>query len=128
MALLEQGGLSDEELKALREQGEAQISRALAQRGLMDSGLMPGAKAALEGELALAKARARGPYRLALAQQLMGQAQQPTLLGQLIPLALQYGLRGPAGDWWIPPYNPQIPNIVVQGPSVFKPRKGSFSY
>lgn len=112
LATLEQGGLSEEELRALREEGESAIRKGLAQRGLLDSGLLPGAQTKLEGELALAKARARAPFRLALAEQLSRQAQQPTLLGSLIPIVMQYGLRGPGGDWWIPPAGQQ--NVVVQ--------------
>ncbi len=104
LELLRQGGLSEEEIKALREQGESEIGKSLASRGLSDSGLLAGAKAALEGELALARARARGPYRLQLSEMLSRAAQQPTLLSTLIPIVMRYGLRGPGGDWWIPPF------------------------
>lgn len=118
LAELERGGLSPEELAAMREEGQAAISKSLAQRGLLDSGLLPGAQAKLEGELALARARARAPFRLALAEQLSRQAQQPTLLGSLIPLVMQYGLKGPGGDWWIQPYGVQNqPQNVIMQPS-----------
>ncbi len=58
-AILEQGGLSPEELAAMRREGEARIKGALSGRGLLDSGLLPGAQAALEGELALVSVTAR---------------------------------------------------------------------
>lgn len=141
-AILEQGGLSPEELAAMRREGEARIKGALAGRGLLDSGLLPGAQAALEGELALAKARAKAPFQSALAQMLSQQSQQPSLLSSLIPIVMQHGLRGPGGEWWIPPYDPskavslssELPTQPESTPPPpppiwpYKPRKGPFSY
>jgi len=94
-------GLSPEEMAALRQQGESNMRLDLARRGMLDSGLLPGARALLEGELALAKARGRNatPYINLLSQQ----ASQPSFLSQLIPLVLQYGLQNPQGGWYLQP-------------------------
>ncbi len=56
---LQQGGLSPEEVARMRQQGTANLRLNLARRGLLDSGLLPGGVAALEGELALAQAAAK---------------------------------------------------------------------
>lgn len=102
-------GLSPEELGELRRGGTANIRLNLGRRGLLSSGLLPGSLATLERQIGMAQAGAKRetlPYALQLLQ---GQAQQPSLLGSIVPLMLQYGVRSPQGGWWVPPYQTVTP-------------------
>jgi hypothetical protein len=96
-------GFSPEEIARMREQGTANLRLNLARRGLLDSGLLPGGVAALEGELALAQAAAKRGMAPALSSIYLQQAQQPSFLAALVPLLLQYGVQRPGGGWLIPP-------------------------
>lgn len=106
LALAEQGGLSDIEAADLERRGRASLKTTLSRRGLLDSGLLSAGEAAIPGEIALAKARGRGALQGTYIQSLMQQAQQPSLIGSLVPLFLQYGVQRPGGGgYYIPPYS-----------------------
>ncbi len=104
MRQAQQGGLSPEELADLERRGVAGMKTDLSRRGMLDSGLLTGGRAVLTGELALAKARARAPFQQSYINLLLNRAQQPSFVSQLVPLIMQYGQKGPGGQWWLPPF------------------------
>jgi hypothetical protein len=101
-----EGGMSPEEVNEMEQRGMAGAKLDLRRRGLLDSGLLPGARAAVTGEVALARAKSRLPLQGSYIQMLQQRSQQPNFLGSLIPLVMQYGLRGPGGSTLIKPYQP----------------------
>lgn len=99
--------LSAEELAQMESQGTSALKGNLAQRGLLDSSLFTGGLAKLRGELALAKAKGRGAFQGSYISQLLNRSNQPSLLSTLVPLSLQYGVRGRGeNDWIIPRWSP----------------------
>jgi hypothetical protein len=98
-----EGGLTSEEIAEFQRRGEESITRDAARRGLLDSGIPAGGRAALQAELAFAKARSRLPLQGSYIQALTNRANQPSLLSSLIPLFLRYGVRGPGGNPIISP-------------------------
>lgn len=120
MQMAEQGGLSDVELADLERRGRAGLKTTLSRRGLLDSGLLSAGEAAIPGELALAKAKGRGALQGTYLQALLSQSQQPSLVGSLVPLFLQYGLQRPGGGYYIPPYTLGSSGQVGAGPKGYR--------
>jgi hypothetical protein len=66
--------MSPEEEAELWRRGEAAMITDLSRRGMLDSGLLPGGRAALVGQIGLAKAQASQPFKQALINAMLQSA------------------------------------------------------